>query len=157
MDAGGKADLMGLAWWSLVSYAPPMVAVAITKNHYTRLCLDAVPEFALCFPAEDQAKAAWKTTQVSGRHTDKFEVAGLRKAPAARVRVPLVEGCVLALECIVDRKVEVGDHVLYIAEIVALQADEEKRGHLYSIHMNKLVGIDAELNVKPDLAGRIHP
>jgi flavin reductase (DIM6/NTAB) family NADH-FMN oxidoreductase RutF len=55
----------------------------------------------------------------SGRDVDKFELAKLTAVPASRVRAPLIEESPLSLECKVVQVAEVGDHVWFMAEVLA--------------------------------------
>jgi flavin reductase (DIM6/NTAB) family NADH-FMN oxidoreductase RutF len=145
-ESGGRANLMGLGWWTVVSWSPPKVVVSVGQGQHSRECLDQVPEFVLNFPNAAQAKGAWLCGTVSGRDGDKFRMAGFTPLPSTQVRPPRVDGCTVAFECRVTQRIVSGDHVLYIADIVAMSGNPDAPMHLYSIHYNKLVGLDHELN-----------
>jgi len=49
---------------------------------------------------------------------------GLTPAQARKVRAPIIEECVAHLECKVYKKVQAGDHTIFIGEIVAAYANE---------------------------------
>jgi flavin reductase (DIM6/NTAB) family NADH-FMN oxidoreductase RutF len=147
----GRTNLMGVGWWTITSWNPPMVAVSIGKPRYTARCLDQVPEFGLCFPGVDQAKGAWVCGTVSGAKVDKFKESGLEPEPSTVIRPPLVKDAAVAFECRVVKKMEVGDHILYVGEIVAIHGTPGIRMHLYTIHYRKLAGIDADLNVEREV------
>lgn len=141
----GRPNLMGVGWWTIVSWSPPQIAVSIGRNQYSRQCLDEVPEFALCFPSDRQARGAWICGTVSGRDGDKFAMAGFTPVPSKVIRPPVVEGATVSFECRVSNRVETGDHVLFIGDVLAIQGTPEAPMHLYSIHYNKLVAIDSAL------------
>jgi flavin reductase (DIM6/NTAB) family NADH-FMN oxidoreductase RutF len=143
---GGRANLMGVGWWTIVSWSPPQVALSIGRGQFSRECLDALPEFALCFPSQAQARGAWLCGTVSGRDGDKFAMAGFTPVPAKLVRPPLVEGSTVSFECKVVNRIESGDHVLYIGDVLEVHGTPESPLHLYSIHYNKLVAIDKDLH-----------
>jgi len=145
-EAAGRANLMGLGWWTIVSWSPPQVVVSVGKGQHSRACLDEVPEFVLNFPNVDQAKGAWLCGTVSGRDGDKFRMAGFTAEPSTKVRPPRVEGCTVAFECRVSQRIEAGDHVIFVADIVAISGNPDAPMHLYSIHYNKLVALDHDLN-----------
>jgi len=147
LGTNGRANLMGVGWWTIVSWNPPQVAVSIGQAQYSRECLDAIPEFGLCFPSERQARGAWICGSVSGRDGDKFAMAGFRPAVTGAIRPPLVEGATVGFECRVVNRVEAGDHVLFIGEVVGIRGTPESPMHLYSIHYNKLVAIDKDLRL----------
>ena len=108
----GRANLMGVGWWTIVSWAPPQLAISIGRAQFSRECLDAIPEFALCFPALSQARGAWLCGTVSGRDGDKFAMAGFTPRPSERIRPPLVDGATVSFECKVTNRPTIRDDVL---------------------------------------------
>ncbi len=141
VDKGGKPNAIGLGWWTYVSWEPPMIAIALGPERYSHECLEHCGEFVLCFPAEDQRKGAWHCGTVSGRGRDKLAEAGLKTIPAKLVKPPLIEGATVCYECRVVERVKTGDHELFIADVVAIHGDPEKRMHLYSIGYEKLTAL----------------
>jgi len=119
-----------------------MIAVFIGHPRYTHERLQSCKEFVLCFPSQEQAKAAWFCGTKSGRAMDKFAAAGLRVAPAKVVKPPIIEGVTVAYECKVVAEMVCGDHTLFSGEVVAIHGDPQKARHLYSVHYRKLVSID---------------
>ena len=70
------------------------------------------------------AKATDLCGNYSGANYDKFELAGLTPQEATKVTVPMIAESPLNLECQVRSRVELGSHDMFIAEIVAVHADE---------------------------------
>jgi flavin reductase (DIM6/NTAB) family NADH-FMN oxidoreductase RutF len=151
VDKQGKPNVMGVAWWTFTSVQPPMIAVSVGHPRYTHECLQNCKEFVVCFPSEEQAKAAWFCGTKSGRAMDKFAAAGLKAAPAKVVKPPIIEGVTVAYECKVVAEMECGDHTLFSGEVVAIHGDPKKAQHLYSVHYRKLVSIDWQGAVDFDL------
>lgn len=141
-DKQGKPNVMGLSWWAFTCLQPPMIAVSIGHGRYTHECLEGCQEFVLCFPSEEQAKAAWLCGTRSGRTVDKFAQTKLATIPAKVVRPPIIDGSTVAYECKVVGRMECGDHTLYNGEVVAIHGDPDRAKHLYSIHYRKLVCLD---------------
>jgi flavin reductase (DIM6/NTAB) family NADH-FMN oxidoreductase RutF len=67
--------------------------------------------------------------------------------PSKIVKPPIIDGSTVAFECRVIKKVETGDHTLYIGKVVAVHGSPDRPKHLYSIHYRKLVSIDSKGNV----------
>jgi len=61
----------------------------------------------------------------SGAQHDKFEELGLTATPASASTHPSSEECPVNIECVVRHQMTLGAHDLYIAEIVAVQYDED--------------------------------
>ena len=144
IDKKGKADIMGVSWWTVCSWEPPMIAIAIGKPRYTHECIEYCKEFVICFPSEGQEKSAWLCGQVSGRDVDKFEKTGFRQIPAKVVKPPLIEDSTVAYECKVVEKLNTGDHTLYVGKVVAMHGSPEKKKHLFTIHYRKVVSLDKD-------------
>ena len=144
MDKQGRPNVMGLSWWTFTSLQPPLIAISVGHNRYTHECLEGRKEFVLCFPAKEQAKAAWLCGIKSGRKTDKFAAAGLTTAPSKVVKPPIIKGSTVAYECKVVGILECGDHTLYNGEVVAIHGNPELTEHLYTIHYRKIISIDRE-------------
>ncbi len=61
----------------------------------------------------------------TGRDVIKFAEARLTPIPGLKVRAPLIRECPVNLECVVRNFLVLGSHVLFLAEVVALHADDE--------------------------------
>ena len=140
----GKPNAIGLAWWTFVSAAPPMLAISVGPGRYSHANLERCGEFVLCFPSVELAKPAWKAGRASGRSYDKFGPGGLVAVPAKHVKPPIVEGSTAAFECKVVNTVTAGDHTIFIADVIETHGSPDKVVHLYSIHYTRLVGIGSD-------------
>ena len=148
IDKNNRANIIGLGWWTIVSWNPKMIAISIGKERYSHDCIENCKEFVLCFPSEEQKDAAWLCGKKSGRNTDKFSETELIPIPAKIVKPPLIEGSTVAYECKVVNKIETGDHTLYIGKVVSIHGSPEKTSHLYSIHYKRLISLSYKGNIK---------
>jgi flavin reductase (DIM6/NTAB) family NADH-FMN oxidoreductase RutF len=148
VSESGRPNLMGLSWWTFTCWKPPMLAISVGEPRFTLECLDYCPEFVLCLPAVDQAKGAWLCGEVSGRDHDKFREGGFEPVESSKVRPPRVQGCTVAFECKVVNRVQSGDHVVLIAEVVAMHGEPDRKMHLYTIRYDDVVGIDCEMGMR---------
>ncbi len=144
LDKEGKPDIMGVSWWTICSWDPPMIAVAIGEQRYTHECLEHCKEFVICFPSEGQEKGAWLCGQVSGRDIDKFEKTGFKKIAAKTVKPPIIADSTLAYECTVVDTLKTGDHTLFVGKVVAIHGSPELKKHLFTIHYRKVVSLDKD-------------
>ena len=79
------------------------------------------------FPKALRAEAALRCGTCSGRTADKAAEFGIALADAEKIAPQVVRDSRVVFECrLVDAR-EVSDHVLYIAEIVAIRGDAEKK------------------------------
>ena len=141
VDKKGKPNIIGLGWWTYVSWAPKMLIISVGKPRYSYECLEHCKEFVLCFPSKDQKDGAWLCGEKSGRDVDKFKEAGFVATPSRIVKPPIIEGSTVAYECKVVDKLDVGDHTIFVGKIVAIHGTPEKPSHLYSIHYESLTDL----------------
>ena len=121
----GRDNVMAASWVAPSSRRPPLISIFINNGHLTRELIYQSREFVVNVLASDQAEASETCGTVSGREADKYAKAGLTTRPADRVSVPLIEGCLANLECKVVADYEVGDHTLFVGEIVAAHQDDK--------------------------------
>ncbi|MFA4944256.1 MAG: flavin reductase family protein [Lentisphaeria bacterium] len=124
--AGGRANILTVAWAGTVCSEPPMLSISVRPERHSYGLIKAGGEFAVNLPTVRQAKAVDWCGVKSGREFDKFAETGLTPAPARKLKgTPVIAECPVNLECRVRRALELGSHVLFVAEIVAVQVAAE--------------------------------
>jgi len=151
MTPDGKPNAIGISWWTFTSLAPPMLLISVGGPRFTHECLKNLGEFALCFPAEDQAAGAWLCGTKSGRDVDKFAEAGFTAVPSQHIKPPIIDGCTVAFECRVVNEVEAGDHTLFIADILATHSTPGKERHIFTIQYREMLALGSDKYVNWDL------
>jgi flavin reductase (DIM6/NTAB) family NADH-FMN oxidoreductase RutF len=121
----GSPNVMGLSWVGVACATPPLVSIALRPERLSYSFIRETGEFVLNIPPASLLRAVDFCGMVSGRDEDKFARACLTPVPGLKVRAPLVKECPVNLECVVRRSLVLGSHVLFLAEVVALHADEE--------------------------------
>ncbi len=126
-------DIMTAAWAGTLCSDPPMVGIAVRPSRFTYHQIETLKAFTVNVPTADQAETVDYCGVISGRDTDKFSTRGLTAVPASKITAPIVAECPLALECAVRQRLELGSHVVYIGEVLAVQVTTElidDKGHL---------------------------
>jgi flavin reductase (DIM6/NTAB) family NADH-FMN oxidoreductase RutF len=121
----GRVNVMSVGWVCPVSMQPPMLSVAIAPACYTHDLLRQSGELVLSIPGRRLAEQIVACGTTSGAEVDKLVMYGLEALPGHRVDAPWVDGCLAHLECSVVTAIETGDHVLFVAEVVGVWAEEE--------------------------------
>lgn len=121
---GWKPNLITVAWAGTVCTNPPMLSISVRPERHSYDIIKKTGEFVVNLPTSKQAKATDWCGVVSGREHDKFEKAGLTPAPALKVACPVVLECPVNIECRVTQTLELGSHVMFLAEVVAVQVSE---------------------------------
>ena len=99
-------NVMTIGWglYGWFYHDHPVAVVAVRPACHTFQLLDEVPEFVLCVPGPELAKAAKLCGTESGRDGDKFGRAGLTPAPSTFVQPPGIAQCPILIECRIYHK-----------------------------------------------------
>jgi len=139
VDESGKANIITLAWAMPVSIQPPLIVVSIAPRRYSHGLIEKTKEFVLNIPTMELLKETFFCGRRSGRDVDKFGETGLTPLPARKVKAPIIKECVAHLECTLHKRVEAGDHTLFIGEVVAAYADKNVFAQTYDVEKAKLI------------------
>lgn len=123
----GKTNIMALSWWMYACNHPEMVAVCVSKKGYTHELIEKSGEFCLSMPTEAIQEAAFKCGTVSGRACDKAAAFQIALTPAKEVATQYVTKSAAVLECKVQSTLPAGDHILFLANVVAAYVDKNAR------------------------------
>jgi flavin reductase (DIM6/NTAB) family NADH-FMN oxidoreductase RutF len=129
----GRPNIMTVAWCGIVCSGPPMLGISVRPATHTHGIIQSSGEFAVNVPDAGLVRVVDFCGNVSGRDVDKFALSRLTPFPATRISAPLIAECPVNLECRVTQVLELGLHHLFLAEILAVHADEElldAEGHL---------------------------
>lgn len=125
MGEDGSMNIMTLSRAGVACQTPPMVSVALRAERFSYGLVRETGEFALNIPPAQLLRAADFCGVVSGQDVNKFAETRLTPTPGLKIRAPLIRECPVNLECVVRSSLVLGSHVLFLAEVVALHADDE--------------------------------
>lgn len=120
-----KPNAMATSWHTHLSFDPPLYCVSISPKRYTFKLIREYGDYAVNFLPFELSEKIWLTGNFSGRELDKFKEFGLEKMKAAKINAPIIAQSLTAIECKVIDEIRVGDHFLFIGEIVYAWVKEE--------------------------------
>jgi flavin reductase (DIM6/NTAB) family NADH-FMN oxidoreductase RutF len=120
----GQPNVMTVGWSTPLSAGEALIGVAVAPTRLSHEFIVKTDEFALNVPHLDLIGRVWHCGVNSGRDMDKWETAPLTPAEPTEITSPLIAECLASLECTVVNRLSVGDHTLFIAEIIHAQAEE---------------------------------
>ena len=139
VDADGRPNIITLGEVFNISIARPVIlGIAIRKERYSHQLISETREYVVNLPTREIAEQVWYCGSVSGRTVSKFVRSGLTPVPAQRVRPPLIAECPINLECKVLGVQEIGDHDLFLGEVVVQHVDEGLLDQAGRISVRKL-------------------
>ena len=122
--ADGDFNVFSLNRISSCNAEPPMMAISIRPARASHDMIDHHGEFVvnIPYPAMELVSDFVGTTTI--RETDKWVETGLARLEAVHVQPPLLSECPVNIECRVVQKLRLPSHSLFVAEVIALHADE---------------------------------
>ena len=136
-DSEGKENIITVAWAGTVCTNPPMVSISVRPERFSYAMLRQTGEFVINLTTEKLAYATDYCGVKSGRDVDKFEKLKLTREKADFVKGPMIAESPVSIECRVAKVEELGSHHLFLAEVVAVHADEEYLDETGKFQWNK--------------------
>lgn len=124
-DGEGHDNLLTIAWAGTVCTNPPMVSISVRPERYSYGMIRKTGEFVINLTTEKLAYATDFCGVRSGRDVDKFETLHLTKEKADYVKAPMLAESPVSIECRVTQVLELGSHHMFLAEVLAVHADEQ--------------------------------
>lgn len=122
--SGDRENVFTAAWTGIVNTQPPKTYISVRGSRYSHDLIVESGVFALNLTTEDMVSAVDFCGVRSGRDVDKFEKCKLERTPASQIDVPLLAASPLSLECRVTQVIALGSHDLILADIVAVDVEE---------------------------------
>lgn len=124
-DKSGRSNILTVAWAGTICSDPPMVSISVRKSRFSHDMIRDTGEFVINLTTEKLMKAADFCGVRSGRNIDKWKACGLTVAEATEVSVPLILESPVNIECRVTQMLELGSHDMFLATVVAVDADSQ--------------------------------
>jgi len=123
-DEHGKTNVITIAWHTPISKDPPLYGISLAPKRYSHELIQKTKEFVVNFvPYEFVDKVNFCGTH-TGRNLNKINETKLTLIPAQKVKVPLIKECYASLECKLSKTLTLGDHTVFVGEIVNILIDE---------------------------------
>lgn len=118
----GRPNFLTVAWFTMASFKPPRIAIALGKGHYTNPGIKENKTFSVCLPSLDMVEATDYCGIVSGKKADKSSVFDLFYGELKTA--PMIKDCPLSMECKLVNTVESGLNEIFIGEIIGTYTEE---------------------------------
>jgi len=131
-DNSDNYNIITVAWTGTICSDPPMCYISVRKNRHSYNIIKEKREFVINLTTEELARATDWCGVKSGSKVDKFKEMNLTAVNAKIVKAPLIDEAPINIECKVTEIKELGTHDMFLAEVVAVHADnkylDEKTG-----------------------------
>lgn len=123
-DGSAEVNALTVAWTGILSSHPPKTYISLRPSRYSYDIIKRSGEFAVNLTTEKLVRAADFCGVRSGRNMNKIEACGLHTENASKIGVPILSESPLSLECRVTDIIHLGSHVMFVADIVAVDVDD---------------------------------
>jgi flavin reductase (DIM6/NTAB) family NADH-FMN oxidoreductase RutF len=120
---GTTVAAMPVISYTSLSEKPPIFGVSCSKDSFTLRIVSASKAFSICLLEDKGVGSATRLASRKGRMgADKLMEAGFKHRKGIASGSPIIVGSAAALECSLQRKVRIGDHVLLVGRIMSARA-----------------------------------
>jgi len=126
---GKEINGLTVAWVTQASFNPPLVIVSIGKERYTREFIEESKVFAINILSERQKDLAKLFGLHSGKTMNKFSKV---EYETRKTGAPILKDCLAYLDCKVHKSIEVGDHIIYVGEILEARIKSDEKPLIYN-------------------------
>lgn len=136
-DKQGKPNIITIAWAGTICTNPPMVSISVRPERYSYPILKETGEFVINLTTRELVYATDYCGVKSGRDIDKFKELNLTAVPGTEVSAPLIGESPVNIECRVREVKQLGSHDMFIADVVAVHADEKYMDDKQKFHLEQ--------------------
>ena len=133
----GEKNIITIAWAGTICSDPPMVSISVRPERYSYNLIKETGEFVINLTTKELAYATDYCGVKSGRDVDKFAEMKLTPLAADVVKAPLIAESPVNIECRVTEIKHLGTHDMFLAEVVAVHADEKYMDENHKFHLEK--------------------
>lgn len=119
-----KSNIITVAWTGILNTNPAKVYISVRPERYSYNIIKESGEFVINLTNKKLAYATDWCGVKTGAQVDKFKEMKLTKEKGQYVKCPLIKESPVSVECKVKEIKELGSHNMIIAEVLAIDADE---------------------------------
>ena len=120
-----KSNIMTVAWTGILNTNPAMVYISVRPERYSYDLIKESGEFVINLTNEKLAFATDWCGVKSGANVDKFKEMKLTKEKGNFVKCPMIAESPVSVECKVREIRDLGSHYMFVADVLAINADDK--------------------------------
>lgn len=120
-----KSNIITVAWTGILNTNPAKVYISVRPTRYSYNLIKENREFVINLTNKQLAKATDWCGVKTGAEVDKFKEMKLHKEKANFVKCPMIKESPVSVECRVTEIKELGSHHMFVADVLAINADEK--------------------------------
>lgn len=128
-DGPFGADVMACEWTHHVSYSPGLIAVCIAPSKATHENIKQTKGFGVNLCSTDQSVMASVAGGYTGSRYNKINALkelGFEFYEAKKIRVAMIKGAAVNIECKLSKEITLGDHTAFVGEVLEASNNADK-------------------------------
>ncbi|MCT4686814.1 flavin reductase family protein [Vallitalea sp.] len=130
-------NIITIAWTGTICTNPPMTYISVRPSRHSYNIIKESKEFVINLSCEKLVRAVDYCGVKSGKNIDKFKEMKLTIEKGREVEAPLIAESPVNIECKVKEIIKLGSHDMFMAEVVAVNADEKYLDNNNKFHLDK--------------------
>ncbi len=144
---GDKQNFMPAAWNVGLSYHPPLYGVSVGTERHTHKLLSEAESFTVNFIESKYVSKIRSLGRSTGSEMDKIKEFNISTSEAEKINAPMLGFAYCSFECVKKESILIGDHTLFVGEIVLIKVDKRAVGIYNTLHTGEIspliyLGID---------------
>ncbi len=123
-DSPENYNIITIAWTGTLCSDPPMCYISVRPERHSHALIERTGEFVINLTTEALARQTDWCGVRSGRDYNKFREMHLTPEQGQIVKAPLIKESPLNIECKVFEVRHLGSHDMFMANVVAIDAEE---------------------------------
>jgi len=118
-------NIITISWTGTINTNPPMCYISVRKERHSHKIIKDAGEFVINLTTTKLAFATDWCGVKSGKNHNKFKEMKLTPKKSSKISTPQIAESPISIECKVTQIIELGSHDMFIAEVVAVNAEEK--------------------------------
>lgn len=132
-----SSNIITIGWTGILNTVPPKTYISVRPTRHSYNIIKESGEFVINLTPASLVKEADYCGIYTGKKVDKFAKCKLTKEQATVVSCPIIAECPVSIECKVTDIVPLGSHDMFMADIVAVNVNEELFDKDGKFHLEK--------------------
>lgn len=132
-----NSNIITIGWTGILNTVPPKTYISVRPTRHSYNIIKEKGEFIINLTPSHLTKEADYCGIYTGKKVNKFEKCKLTRVKGTQVDCPMIEECPISIECKVTDIIPLGSHDMFMADIVAINVDEELFDKEGKMHFEK--------------------